>query len=302
MGWGWGEVGVGCRGCCCTAAACCFVLANTAIATTALSVRKCYLRSPTLAPTQATGREVQLRIKYSGRPTMASTATGFGEVHAQEQVGRRLQMRYQHYLSPWCIRASQHQPCARCWALRAAAGGRAVNGHISNTCTSAACPASKPLPTLCCFACQTTAAGRPDCQGSGRQLLNRPASPLICTPNRWLHGMHPHCAAKPAQSLVTATACSTAAAAAPAHSLTAVGASTAGHPGGGHQILPLNDDAAMIPANSRLFSACPPLCICSLSPCSPRFALAPRPAAACSSSARFCFQCLSASQRFQVLL
>lgn len=29
-----------------------------------------------------------MTIKYSGRPAMASTATGFGEVHAQEQVGR----------------------------------------------------------------------------------------------------------------------------------------------------------------------------------------------------------------------
>jgi 2-oxoglutarate dehydrogenase complex dehydrogenase (E1) component-like enzyme len=28
-----------------------------------------------------------MAIKYSGRPAMASTATGFGEVHAQEQVG-----------------------------------------------------------------------------------------------------------------------------------------------------------------------------------------------------------------------
>ncbi|PRW57990.1 2-oxoglutarate mitochondrial-like isoform B [Chlorella sorokiniana] len=35
---------------------------------------------------EATDREVQLRVKYSGRPTMASTATGFGEVHAQEQA------------------------------------------------------------------------------------------------------------------------------------------------------------------------------------------------------------------------
>lgn len=38
-------------------------------------------------PLQALDREVPLRIKYSGRPSMASTATGFGEVHAQEQVG-----------------------------------------------------------------------------------------------------------------------------------------------------------------------------------------------------------------------
>ena len=39
-----------------------------------------------ICPLQATGREVPIRIKYSGRQTMASTATGFGEVHAQEQV------------------------------------------------------------------------------------------------------------------------------------------------------------------------------------------------------------------------
>jgi 2-oxoglutarate dehydrogenase E1 component len=32
------------------------------------------------------GRDVPLRIPYSGRPTMAATATGFGEVHAQEQA------------------------------------------------------------------------------------------------------------------------------------------------------------------------------------------------------------------------
>ena len=37
---------------------------------------------------QAMGREVPMAVKYSGRPSMASTATGFGEVHAQEQVGR----------------------------------------------------------------------------------------------------------------------------------------------------------------------------------------------------------------------
>jgi 2-oxoglutarate dehydrogenase E1 component len=34
---------------------------------------------------EAEGKEVPLRIKYSGRPTMASTATGYGEVHAHEQ-------------------------------------------------------------------------------------------------------------------------------------------------------------------------------------------------------------------------
>jgi 2-oxoglutarate dehydrogenase E1 component len=35
---------------------------------------------------QAVGRsEVPLRIPYAGRPSMASTATGFGEVHAKEQ-------------------------------------------------------------------------------------------------------------------------------------------------------------------------------------------------------------------------
>lgn len=34
---------------------------------------------------EAVGREVPLRIKYSGRVPMASTATGYGEVHAQEQ-------------------------------------------------------------------------------------------------------------------------------------------------------------------------------------------------------------------------
>jgi hypothetical protein len=42
-----------------------------------------------VSPVQATGREVPIRIKYSGRQTMASTATGFGEVHAQEQVRGR---------------------------------------------------------------------------------------------------------------------------------------------------------------------------------------------------------------------
>ena len=31
------------------------------------------------------GRAVPLRIEYSGRPPMASTATGFGDVHAREQ-------------------------------------------------------------------------------------------------------------------------------------------------------------------------------------------------------------------------
>ena len=35
---------------------------------------------------EAEGKEVPLRIKYSGRPTMASTATGYGEVHANEQA------------------------------------------------------------------------------------------------------------------------------------------------------------------------------------------------------------------------
>ena len=36
---------------------------------------------------EAVGREeVPIRIKYSGRPSMAATATGFGEVHAQEQA------------------------------------------------------------------------------------------------------------------------------------------------------------------------------------------------------------------------
>ena len=49
----------------------------------ALTAARAALRLP-----QATGREVPLRIKYSGRPSMASTATGFGEVHAQEQVRR----------------------------------------------------------------------------------------------------------------------------------------------------------------------------------------------------------------------
>jgi len=35
---------------------------------------------------EAVGREqVPLKIKYSGRPSMAATATGYGEVHAQEQ-------------------------------------------------------------------------------------------------------------------------------------------------------------------------------------------------------------------------
>lgn len=34
---------------------------------------------------EAVGREVPLRIKYAGRPAMASTATGYGEVHAHEQ-------------------------------------------------------------------------------------------------------------------------------------------------------------------------------------------------------------------------
>lgn len=47
-----------------------------------------HVASPTTLP-QATDREVGLRIKYSGRPTMASTATGFGEVHAQEQVNSK---------------------------------------------------------------------------------------------------------------------------------------------------------------------------------------------------------------------
>lgn len=46
------------------------------------------LPSPLLPPRclQAMGRDVPRSIKYSGRPSMASTATGFGEVHAQEQV------------------------------------------------------------------------------------------------------------------------------------------------------------------------------------------------------------------------
>ena len=35
---------------------------------------------------EAESKEVPLRIKYSGRPTMASTATGYGEVHAHEQA------------------------------------------------------------------------------------------------------------------------------------------------------------------------------------------------------------------------
>ncbi|KAI3434698.1 hypothetical protein D9Q98_002760 [Chlorella vulgaris] len=35
---------------------------------------------------EAMGRDVPRSIKYSGRPSMASTATGFGEVHAQEQA------------------------------------------------------------------------------------------------------------------------------------------------------------------------------------------------------------------------
>lgn len=34
---------------------------------------------------EAVGRNVPLRIEYSGRPPMASTATGFGDVHAREQ-------------------------------------------------------------------------------------------------------------------------------------------------------------------------------------------------------------------------
>lgn len=34
----------------------------------------------------AVGKPVPLRIDYAGRPAMASTATGFGEVHAQEQA------------------------------------------------------------------------------------------------------------------------------------------------------------------------------------------------------------------------
>lgn len=34
---------------------------------------------------EAVGRELPGRIPYAGRPTMAATATGFGEVHAQEQ-------------------------------------------------------------------------------------------------------------------------------------------------------------------------------------------------------------------------
>ena len=38
---------------------------------------------------EAVGRSVPLRIPYSGRPSMASTATGFGEVHAAEQVRAR---------------------------------------------------------------------------------------------------------------------------------------------------------------------------------------------------------------------
>lgn len=33
------------------------------------------------------GRDLPLRIKYCGRPTMAATATGFGQVHAMEQAG-----------------------------------------------------------------------------------------------------------------------------------------------------------------------------------------------------------------------
>ena len=36
---------------------------------------------------EAEGQEVPLRIKYAGRKTMASTATGYGEVHAAEQAG-----------------------------------------------------------------------------------------------------------------------------------------------------------------------------------------------------------------------
>ena len=43
------------------------------------------LFSPPRPPAQAVGRDVPLRIPYCGRPAMASTATGFGEVHAQEQ-------------------------------------------------------------------------------------------------------------------------------------------------------------------------------------------------------------------------
>ncbi|KAL4441839.1 hypothetical protein ABPG77_003755 [Micractinium sp. CCAP 211/92] len=46
---------------------------------------------------EALGREVPLRVKYSGRPSMASTATGFGEVHAQEQadlINKALDLNY----------------------------------------------------------------------------------------------------------------------------------------------------------------------------------------------------------------
>ena len=35
---------------------------------------------------QGVGRTPPMRIKYAGRKTMASTATGFGSVHAQEQA------------------------------------------------------------------------------------------------------------------------------------------------------------------------------------------------------------------------
>jgi 2-oxoglutarate dehydrogenase E1 component len=35
---------------------------------------------------RAEGRPTTGRIKYAGRPTSAATATGFGEVHAQEQA------------------------------------------------------------------------------------------------------------------------------------------------------------------------------------------------------------------------
>lgn len=42
--------------------------------------------NPAYLALQATGRDVPVRVKYAGRPSMAATATGFGEVHAQEQA------------------------------------------------------------------------------------------------------------------------------------------------------------------------------------------------------------------------